>query len=70
MAFTQHGTNDRPFSPKQSEFFLREYQIWIWFIDYIPMIGFIVSLGFFWRKYVKARKNNELKLGNDYWIYH
>lgn len=34
------------------------------------MIGFIVSLGFFWRKYVKAGKNNELKLGNDYWIYH
>lgn len=49
---------------------LMEYQIWIWFIDYIPMIGFIVSLGFFWRKYVKARKNNELKLRNDYWIYH
>ncbi|KEO71850.1 helix-turn-helix domain-containing protein [Anditalea andensis] len=49
---------------------LMEYQVWIWFIDYIPMIGFIISLGYFWRKYGKARKNNELKLEKDNWIYH
>lgn len=49
---------------------LMEYQAWIWFIDYIPLAGLIISLGFFWLKYFQARKFNASKLGSSTWISH
>lgn len=49
---------------------LMEYQAWIWFIDYIPLSGFVFSLGFFWLKYFQASKRKELKQGSNTWISH
>ena len=42
---------------------LMEYQPWIWFIDYIPLSGFVLALGFFWVKYFEISKRNEIKPG-------
>lgn len=49
---------------------LMDYQVWIWFIDYIPLTGFILVLGYFWTRYYKLRQLNELKTGNDSRIPH
>lgn len=49
---------------------LMEYPIWLWYIDYIPLGAFLVTLGLFWIKYFSEanqkpdvhRKNKNLKL--------
>lgn len=40
---------------------LMQYLAWIWFIDYIPLLGFVFSLGFFWIKYFQKSKQKEFK---------
>jgi AraC-like DNA-binding protein len=40
---------------------LMDYAGWIWFIDYIPLLGLILSLGFFWIKYFQANQSGRFK---------
>lgn len=49
---------------------LMEYQPWIWFIDYIPLSGFVLALGFFWVKYFEISRRDEIKPGINTWISH
>ena len=32
---------------------LTEYPAWVWFSDYLPLLGFIFSLGYFWVSYYR-----------------
>lgn len=40
---------------------LMDYHAWVWFIDYIPLAGFILLMGYFWTRYFKAYRLNEFK---------
>lgn len=49
---------------------LMDYQIWIWFVDYIPLAGFIFLMGYFWAKYFQAYQRNEFKPGKGGYMPH
>lgn len=49
---------------------LMEYQLWIWFIDYIPLTCFLLSLGFFWFKYFQETRHKEFRGEQSTWASH
>ncbi len=40
---------------------LRAYTLWIFFVDYLPLLGFIGVLVYFWRTYFGLRRRNAFK---------
>ncbi|MEL7249585.1 MAG: helix-turn-helix domain-containing protein [Bacteroidota bacterium] len=40
---------------------LREYALWIFLVDYLPLLGFIAVLAYFWRTYFGLRRQNAFK---------
>ena len=40
---------------------LRNYPAWIWFSDYLPMIGTIAAITYFWVKYYKLNTHKTIK---------
>ena len=49
---------------------LMEHQVWRWFIEYIPLIGMISALGFFWLKYAEASRLNRFRRAESIRIPH
>ena len=47
---------------------LIDYSAWIWFVDYLPLIGFIFSLGYFWTSYLKLNGWKLFRSGNKVWL--
>ncbi|WKK67116.1 helix-turn-helix domain-containing protein [Lutimonas zeaxanthinifaciens] len=43
---------------------LMEYPLWIWYSDYLPMVGTLLVIGYFWIKYFKLNPLRSIKIGN------
>jgi len=42
---------------------LKEYEVWFWFTDVLPLVGIIYSLGIFWLQYIKLYRLKALLIG-------
>jgi AraC-like DNA-binding protein len=47
-----------------------DYQAWVWFIDYVPLLFLILSLWFFWVKYFQIKKSTGFKKGKSTLVSH
>lgn len=46
---------------KMASISLMSHKLWIWFTEYVPLIGLVFVLGFFWVKYYKFRALKNFK---------
>lgn len=47
---------------------LRGNLLWVFFVDYLPLLGFIAALAFFWIRYFRLRRHNAFKASQDKWL--
>lgn len=47
---------------------LRENLLWVFFVDYLPLLGFIAALAFFWIVYFRLRRHNAFKASQEKWL--
>lgn len=49
-------------------FSLKEYEIWFWFTDIIPLIGLIYVIGVFWLQYIRLYRLKAFSIGKTNFI--